>query len=463
MYITVDAITRDTSKATEKSNPLESVSRSLRRRNTAVSAFLKETPKLWARFRGKGRDVPSFAESSRNTTRNNVLNAFLIFIPFAWVSHYHWHNDNITFTLSFLGIVALESLLEFGGEQMNYFVGRELGGLIIITMDNAVEAALALILLKNCELRILQSTIVGVILLHLLLLPGTAFLTEGSRVLEQNLHPHSTQLNASLLTIGVMTILIPTAFFAALDNGPTEDTLVSDATRLTFLKMSHGLAIILLLVYITSRIFLHNPPGKRDGSTPATGAPPEILIEEARLLNDRPKASSGFCILLLIITIALLGITAEMLVKSIEHVREDGNIQEEWFGLILLPFVSFSADGVVAILYFIRATPEQPETLAKSRAIDLSVQFTLFWMPFLVLLGWWIRKPLILLFDLYEVVITLGAIFLVNYVTADSKTNLAEGFILVALYFMIALCTWFYPGQPTVAEMLTCGDVVGTL
>ena len=36
--------------------------------------------------------------------------------------------------------------------------------------------------------------------------------------------------------------------------------------------------------------------------------------------------------------------------------------------------------------------------LARGRAIDLSIQFTLFWMPFLVLLGWWIDKPMHLLF-----------------------------------------------------------------
>lgn len=93
------------------------------------------------------------------------------------------------------------------------------------------------------------------------------------------------------------------------------------------------------------------------------------------------------------------------LVESIEFVREQSNISEEWFGLILLPIVSFSADGVVAIMYFIRASlsffllePEPPATLAKGRAIDLSIQFTLFWMPFLVLLSWWSNKPLTLLF-----------------------------------------------------------------
>lgn len=198
-------------------------------------------------------------------------------------------------------------------------------------------------------------------------------------------------------------MLIPTAFFAALDHGSTADVLVSDTTKSTFLKMSHGLAVILLVVYVTSRIFLHNPPGDSNALRPAPDAHPEILDEEARLLKERPEISAGFCILLLLATIVVLAVTAEMLVASIEHVRKDGNIQEEWFGLVLLPIVSFSADGTVAILYFARAAMclkdnEPPTTLAKSRAIDLSVQFTLFWLPFFVLLGWCLGKPLLFLF-----------------------------------------------------------------
>jgi hypothetical protein len=42
----------------------------------------------------------------------------------------------------------------------------------------------------------------GVIILHLLLIPGAAFITGGARIWEQELHPHLTQLNQSLLTIG---------------------------------------------------------------------------------------------------------------------------------------------------------------------------------------------------------------------------------------------------------------------
>lgn len=63
--------------------------------------------------------------------------------------------------------------------------------------------------------------------------------------------------------------------------------------------------------------------------------------------------------------------------------------------------------------------------------------------------------------DLYEVSLLLGACFLVNYVTADAKTNWAgklfdepgryvadvsflEGFILSAFYIMIVSCSFCF-------------------
>src|ERR1700694_380946 len=39
--------------------------------------------------------------------------------------------------------------------------------------------------------------------------------------------------------------------------------------------------------------------------------------------------------------------------------------------------------------------------------------------------------------DLFEVAVLVGACILVNYVTADSKTNWAEGMVLVVFYVMI--------------------------
>lgn len=95
------------------------------------------------------------------------------------------------------------------------------------------------------------------------------------------------------------------------------------------------------------------------------------------------------------------------LVDSIDTVREHSSITEEWFGIVLLPIVSFSADGTIAFGYFIHRSichvlklkrPAPPSSLAEAKAIDMSIQFLLLWMPVVVLLGWWLKKPLNLLF-----------------------------------------------------------------
>jgi Ca2+:H+ antiporter len=108
--------------------------------------------------------------------------------------------------------------------------------------------------------------------------------------------------------------------------------------------------------------------------------------------------------------------------------------------------VSYSADGLLSIGYFIRrnlvvqrylGAPSLICRLAQGRSIDLGIQFLIFWMPFLILVGWFSHKPMTLLFDLFEVSVLLGACFLVNYVTADAKTNWCEGLMMVIFYLMI--------------------------
>ena len=54
----------------------------------------------------------------------------------------------------------------------------------------------------------------------------------------------------------VLSIFIPAAFFAALDNGQSQSTLVSDASRGHFLVMSRGIAIVLLCMCVPRFLYL---------------------------------------------------------------------------------------------------------------------------------------------------------------------------------------------------------------
>ena len=109
--------------------------------------------------------------------------------------------------------------------------------------------------------------ILGVVLLHLLLIPGVGFITGGARIGHQSLHPNEVQLNHSLLAIGyvyssykmsfrylfyfsVLSLLVPAAFFAASNTGSNQSDLTSNGSIKNFLHMSHGMAILLLAVCV---------------------------------------------------------------------------------------------------------------------------------------------------------------------------------------------------------------------
>ena len=133
---------------------------------------------FWDRFRGKGQRVPGWGRSLKNALVCSCefyilrpigpslmgaigLNVLFPIVPLAWVSHYlgtqdHWP-VHITFgcayiisisieilshlidsrplTVCFVAIIPLERLFDWGGEQMAFYLGKDLGDLLMITMN----------------------------------------------------------------------------------------------------------------------------------------------------------------------------------------------------------------------------------------------------------------------------------------------------------------------------------------
>ncbi|KAG9104188.1 hypothetical protein FRC07_009838, partial [Ceratobasidium sp. 392] len=407
--------------------------------------------------------------------------------------------------------------------------------------------------------------------------PGTAFLTGGSKIWAQSLKPRVTELNQSLLTIGVLALVVPAAFFSALPyqnpstyapqfaNATLAESLgaaanksgalakavlqrraeidykehkalehamevasqvvaMSDKTRGLLLQLSRGISVILLVIYVASRIYLHNPPGGKkrtmtesqfeggevvpmhDVGSAMTPAPSQYFDQKHRTTpplpyastttlimrdEDRENATSALehehgdashaghhehkpeigpwpALILLLLSVGCITVTAECLVIGIKPIREQSDekklFTDEWFGLVLLPLLSYAGDGLNATMYFIRShlfsqDIAPPEDFAKAKSIDLAIQFTLFWVPMLVLASWIAKTPLSLLFDHFEIVIVVGASFLVNSVTQDGRTNWAEGLIMVGFYTIIAVAAWFYPGDAEAHFISYCGSL----
>ncbi|TFK40301.1 Sodium/calcium exchanger protein-domain-containing protein [Crucibulum laeve] len=443
--------------------------------------------------------APSAWKSIRAIICASWLNVLLVCIPVSWALHFALkessNKDTLVFVFSFIAIIPLAKLLAFATEELSLRVGQTLGGLLNATLGNAVELIVAIIALVKCELRVVQASLVGSILSNLLLVLGMCFFAGGVKYSEQGFGVSSTQLNSSLLTISVIAVLLPAAFHFSADAQLDDQTEGRD-----ILLVSHGVAIILLFIYggylffqLYSHTALYQDKGEHviqstkytkrekkgkttkvpqekaesalvatgssnnqdglNGNTPTAHDPEAVSVStDGEEEEETPQMSVAFTIGLLCVVTVFVAITAEWLVDSIDGLTDQGGISKEFVGIILLPIVGNAAEHVTAVTVSVK----DKLTLSLGVAVGSSIQIALFVIPFIVVLGWILGKPLTLLFDPYESIALFLSVLTVNYVVQDGKSNWLEGFILMCLYIILAVTFWFYPGSDPSGLLAKC-------
>lgn len=148
-------------------------------------------------------------------------------------------------------------------------LGQTLGGLVNATLGNVVELIVAIIVssvvlvtmltlvqaLIKCEIAVVQSSLIGSMLSNLLLVLGMCFVAGGFKFSEQGMKETAAQLNSSLLLLSTVCILIPSAFHFAIGSGKTTKDLTTEQENADILSMSHGVAVILLFLYVCFLVF----------------------------------------------------------------------------------------------------------------------------------------------------------------------------------------------------------------
>ncbi|EEB91843.1 hypothetical protein MPER_09734 [Moniliophthora perniciosa FA553] len=128
-------------------------------------------------------NTPTYRQSIIAAIRYTPLNICLLFIPVSWALHFTHQSDTLVFVFSALGIIPLAALLGLGTEQIALRTSSSVGGLMNATLGNVVEMIIAGIALNQCELELVQSSLLGGLLSNLLLVLGMAFLGKLFRLL----------------------------------------------------------------------------------------------------------------------------------------------------------------------------------------------------------------------------------------------------------------------------------------
>ncbi|TVY75960.1 Vacuolar calcium ion transporter [Lachnellula suecica] len=368
------------------------------------------------------------------TLFSNYVNVLLVFVPLGIVAGaMHW-NPLTVFILNFFAIVPLAAVLSFATEEISVKLGQTMGGLLNATFGNAVELIVSIVALKNGEIRIVQSSMLGSILSNILLVLGCCFLAGGihntrtgtASGIEQDFNSTVASTMSSLMAVASASLIIPATLYAALSksNADTEGNI---------LILSHGTAIILLILYVLYLVFqLRTHATLFDAEQAAEDDDSEA--EEAQM---SPWAAAG----VLVVVTLMVAICAEYLVDSIESVVETAHISKTFIGLILLPIVGNAAEHVTAVVVALKDKMD----LAMGVAIGSSMQIALLVTPFLVILGWIMDIDMTLHFETFETVVFFLSVLVVTYVIQDGKSNYLEGAMLLGLYIIIALAFLVYP------------------
>ncbi|KAG2004430.1 calcium ion transporter [Coprinopsis cinerea AmutBmut pab1-1] len=381
---------------------------------------------------------PTYLQSLKATARYTPLNILLLAIPVSWALHWTHQSPTMVFVFSCLAIIPLAALLGLGTEQIALHTSQSVGGLLNATLGNVVEMIIAGIALKQCELELVQSSLLGGLLSNLLLVLGCAFIVGGFKFQQQEFQPMVAQLNSSLLILSVISLIIPVAFHLYL-----EDKLAPGTEVDVLLKLSRGSAILLFLIYFAYLFFQfysHNhlfldthqskPARRRTTSSSSSesndmptfsrsstksetlrNGPTSTLASVSSLsLEDQQdghhevlKLNIPFSLVLLGAVTALAYITAEHLVDSLEGlVRDHPSISKEWITLIIIPVISNAAEHATAVVVARKGKFD----LAMSVAVGSCIQIALLVIPLLVLVAWGMDKPLMLLFDPLETIVS---------------------------------------------------------
>jgi len=366
------------------------------------------------------------------TLYSNYVNILLVFVPLGIVAGAMGWNPTVVFILNFFAIVPLAAVLSFATEEIAVKLGQTMGGLLNATFGNAVELIVSIIALRNGEIRIVQSSMLGSILSNILLVLGCCFLAGGihntrtgtARGIEQDFNSTVASTMSSLMAVASASLIIPATLYAAL-SASKEDS------ESNILILSHGTAVILLILYVLYLVF--------QLQTHATLFDAEQATEDEDI--DEPQMGPWAASFVLVVVTIAVAICAEYLVDSIDSLVETAHISKTFIGIILLPIVGNAAEHVTAVVVALKDKMD----LAMGVAIGSSMQIALLVTPFLVILGWIMDKPMTLHFETFETVVFFLSVLVVTYVIQDGKSNYLEGAMLLGLYFIIALAFLVYP------------------
>uniref|UniRef100_A0A7N2M5A7 Vacuolar cation/proton exchanger n=1 Tax=Quercus lobata TaxID=97700 RepID=A0A7N2M5A7_QUELO len=344
-------------------------------------------------------------------------------IPLAIAAEIYGFGRPWVFALSLLGLTPLAERVSFLTEQIAYYTGPTVGGLLNATCGNATELIIAIFALSDHKIALVKYSLLGSILSNLLLVLGTSLFCGGIANLrrEQKYDRRQADVNSLLLLLALLCHLLPTLF--------RHSGALPEFTVVPTIQLSRASSIVMLLAYtayIVFQLWTHRQlfEAQEESEDGAEGE------EEVPVIGFW----SGFVWLVgMTIFIAVL---SEYVVATIEDASDSWGLSVGFLSIILLPIVGNAAEHAGAVIFAFKNKLD----ISLGVALGSATQIALFVVPLCVVVAWIMGIHMDLDFNTLETTSLALSIIVTAFTLQDGTSHYMKGLVLLLCYIVIAAC-----------------------
>jgi Ca2+:H+ antiporter len=341
----------------------------------------------------------------------------LLAVPLSIVLGYVLHAPGVwIFITACLGVLPLAAFMGDATEHLSHRTGPTIGGLLNATFGNAAELIIAIVALRAGLVDLVKASITGSILGNLLLILGLAIVVGGLNRHQLRFNRTGAGLGAGMMALAVVGLVFPALFHALHPGG---------AARMSELRMSEAVALILLATYGFSLLFTLKTHRHLLGGEPHPMDGPVWSMKKA--IGVLALATTG------------VAVESELLVHAANAATASLGLTPVFLGLIVVPIIGNAAEHAAAVMLSRKGQIE----LGLQIALGSSTQVALLVAPLLVFAGVALGQNMDLVFRPFEVLALMMAVIVTAIITLDGESHWFEGVQLLAVYGMVAVAAYF--------------------
>ncbi|KAH1068735.1 hypothetical protein GLYMA_03G058500v4 [Glycine max] len=357
-------------------------------------------------------------------------------IPLAVVAQCYGFGRPWIFALSLLGLTPLAERVSFLTEQLAYYTGPTVGGLLNATCGNATELIIAIFALSNNKIHVVKYSLLGSIISNLLLVLGTSLFCGGIANIrkEQKYDRRQADINLLMLFVALLCHLLPVLFHYV--GASAADTAESS------LQLSRAASIVMVIaycVYLVFQLWTHRQLFEAQDEVDEEGG------------NESEEAVIGFwsAFAWLVGMTVIIALLSEYVVQTIEDASDSWGLSVSFLSIILLPIVGNAAEHAGAIIFAFKNKLD----ISLGVSLGSATQISMFVVPLCVIVAWIMGIKMDLNFNILETGSFAVAITITAFTLQDGTSHYMKGLVLLLCYIVIGACFFVQRTPSNVANI----------